>query len=230
MKYKHIFFDLDRTLWDFDTNSHETLLELCDTYKLNEKGILDYEEFIKTYKAHNEELWDLYRVDKISQQDLRRERFQRALADFGVDNFILSENIGEDYIEVCPRKNKLYPYAFEVLDYLKEKYSLHIITNGFDKTQHIKLEHANLSPYFNQIITSEKLGVKKPNPAIFAHALDVAEATKEESIYIGDNLVVDILGCQNFGIDGMFFNAERKGYNEKVSFEISCLSQIMEIL
>ena len=230
MKYKHIFFDLDRTLWDFDANSHETLLELCDTYKLNEKGIPDYEEFIKTYKAHNTELWDLYRVDQISQEDLRRERFQRALADFGVDNFILSENIGEDYIEVCPRKNKLYPYAFEVLDYLKEKYSLHIITNGFDKTQHIKLEHANLFPYFNQIITSEKLGVKKPNPAIFAHALDVAEATKEESIYIGDNLVVDILGCQNFGIDGIYFNPEKKKHEENVVFEISCLSQIMEIL
>ena len=230
MKYKHIFFDLDRTLWDFDANSHETLLELCDTYKLNEKGIPDYEEFIKTYKAHNTELWDLYRVDKVSQQDLRRERFQRALADFGVDNFILSENIGEDYIEVCPRKNKLYPYAFEVLDYLKEKYSLHIITNGFDKTQHIKLEHANLSPYFNQIITSEKLGVKKPSPAIFSYALDTAAATKEESIYIGDNLVVDILGCQNFGIDGIYFNPEKKKHEENVVFEISCLSQIMEIL
>ena len=230
MKYKHIFFDLDRTLWDFDANSHETLLELCDTYKLNEKGISDYEEFIKTYKAHNAELWDLYRVDQISQKDLRRERFQRALADFGVDNFILSENIGEDYIEACPRKNKLYPYTFEVLDYLKEKYNLHIITNGFDKTQHIKLEHANLTSYFNQIITSEKLGVKKPNPEIFAHALDVAEATKEESIYIGDNLVVDILGCQNSGIDGIYFNPDKKEHKENVSFEISCLSQIMEIL
>tara|TARA_B110000444_G_C18826146_1_gene590444 strand:- start:1465 stop:2157 length:693 start_codon:yes stop_codon:yes gene_type:complete len=230
MKYKHIFFDLDRTLWDFDANSHETLLELCDTYKLNEKGISDYEEFIKIYKNHNAELWDLYRIDKISQQDLRRERFQRSLADFGVDNFILSENIGEDYIEVCPRKNKLYPYAFEVLDYLKVKYNLHIITNGFDKTQHIKLEHANLISYFNQIITSEKLGVKKPNPKIFAHALDVAKATKEESVYIGDNLVVDILGCQNFGIDGMFFNPDKKEHKENVTFEISCLSQIMEIL
>jgi putative hydrolase of the HAD superfamily len=230
MKYKHIFFDLDRTLWDFDANSHETLLELCDTYRLNEKGISDYEEFIKSYKSHNTELWNLYRVDKISQQDLRRERFQRALADFGVDNFILSENIGEDYIEVCPRKNKLYPYAFEVLDYLKDKYNLHIITNGFDKTQHIKLEHANLTPYFNQIITSEKLGVKKPTPAIFAHALDVAEATKEESIYIGDNLVVDILGSQNSGIDGIYFNPGKKIHKENVSFEISCLSQIMGIL
>ena len=230
MKYKHVFFDLDRTLWDFDVNSHESLLELCDTYKLNKRGIEDYEEFIKIYKSHNAKLWDLYRENKITQQDLRRERFQRTLTEFGVDDFILSENIGEDYIQVCPRKNRLFPYAYEVLDYLKNKYSLHIITNGFEKTQHIKLDYANLTSYFNHIITSEKLGVKKPNSAIFLYALDLAAAKKEESIYVGDNLVVDILGSQNVGIDGLYFNPEKKEHNENVAFEISCLSHIMEIL
>ena len=230
MKYNHVFFDLDGTLWDFETNSYETLLELWTTYNLNKKGIPDYEKFIKTYKIHNAKLWDLYRLDKISQKDLRRERFQRTLADFGIDDFKLSENIGENYIELCPKKNKLFPYAFEVLDYLKEKYTLHIITNGFDKTQHIKLEHSNLTPYFNQIITSEKTGMKKPNPKIFDHALDLANAKHTESIYIGDNLVVDILACQNSEIDGMYFNPKKKRHNENVKFEISCLIQIMAIL
>ena len=230
MIYSNIFFDLDRTLWDFETNSHEALLEICASYNLNKRGISDYEEFIKIYKIYNTELWDLYSVDKISQKDLRRERFQRTLADFGINDFQLSEDIGEKYIEVCPRKNKLFPYTFEVLDYLKEKYNLHIITNGFDKTQHIKLEHSNLMQYFNQIITSEKTGFKKPNPKIFEHALDLANAKNTESIYIGDNLVVDILSCQNSGIDGMFFNPKKESHSENVKFEISCLSQIMEIL
>ena len=125
---------------------------------------------------------------------------------------------------------QLRPYALEILDYLKQKYTLHIITNGFDKTQHIKLKHSNLTPYFNQIITSEKTGFKKPNPKIFEHALDLANAKDIESVYIGDNLVVDILACQNAGIDGMYFNPEKKLHKEKISFEISCLSQIMEIL
>ena len=172
----------------------------------------------------------MYSVDKISQKDLRRERFQRTLADFGINDFQLSEDIGEDYIEVCPRKKKLFPFTFEVLDYLKEKYKLHIITNGFDKTQYIKLENSDLMPYFNQIITSEKTGFKKPNPKIFEHALEMANAKKMQSIYVGDNLVVDVLACQDCGIDGVYFNPKKEDHSENVKFEISCLSQIMEIL
>ena len=230
MNYQHIFFDLDRTLWDFDANSYETLLEICKIYRLNEQGILDYDKFIETYKVHNEFLWDLYRVNKISQQDLRRERFQRALADYEVDDYVLSEKMGNDYIEICPRKNKLYPFTIEILEYLKEKYCLHIITNGFEKTQHIKLDHANLMPYFINIITSEKIGVKKPDPRIFEYALDMAGSSVEEAVYIGDNLFVDILGCQNSGIDGIYFNPSKSLHSEDVRYEISCLSQLKEIL
>ena len=175
---KHIFFDLDRTLWDFEANSHETLLELCSTYNLSERGIKNYEEFIRNYKINNEKLWDLYRVNKISQIDLRKERFNKTLSDYGINDLKLTEKIDKDYMEICPKKNKLHPYTLEVLDYLKEKYTLHIITNGFDKTQYIKLKYSKLKPYFNQIITSEKSEVKKPNPGIFEHALNLANARK----------------------------------------------------
>ena len=227
---QNVFFDLDRTLWDFETNSDETLLELYNDYNLKEKGILSHEDFINTYKIHNENLWGLYRIDKISQKYLRRERFQITLKDFGINDLKLSEKIGVDYINICPKKNNLYPFAIEVLDYLKEKYNLHIITNGFHKTQHIKLKHAQIKQYFKLIITSEKTGVKKPNPEIFRQSLNLAKAKKEESVYIGDNLIIDILACQNFGIDGIYFNPEKKAHNEKVAFEISCLSEIKQIL
>ena len=230
MKYRHIFFDLDGTLWDFDANSYETLIELCSSYNLIQKGIVDYEQFINTYKIHNARLWDLYNVNKITQKDLRRERFQKTLADFGIHDFKLAEEIGEEYIRICPRKNKLFPYTFAVLDYLKAKYMLHIITNGFHKTQHIKLVQSNLKHYFNQIVTSENTGVKKPNPKIFEYALDLANAKNNESIYIGDNLEVDILACQDYGIDGLYFNPKKERHNQSVRFEISCLSQIMQIL
>ena len=226
---KHVFFDLDRTLWDFEYNSHETLLELCTTYNLRKRGITDYEEFIKKYKIHNEQLWDLYRVDKISQKDLRRERFQRALADYNIIDPILAEKIGEDYISVCPKKNKLFPHTIEVLEYLSEKYSLHIITNGFEKVQHIKLKYSNLEKYFDKIITSEQVGVKKPNPKIFNFALSRAKTTEKESIYIGDDLEVDIIGCQNCEIKGVYFNPKKISHSENTTFEISCLSQLKDL-
>jgi len=226
---KHIFFDLDRTLWDFEKNSHETLLELCVAHNLSAKGIEDYEAFIKNYKVHNEALWNLYRVDKISQKDLRRERFQRALADYNIVDPILAEKIGEDYISVCPKKDKLFPYTIEVLEYLSGKYSLHIITNGFEKVQHIKLKYSNLEKYFDKVITSEQVGVKKPNPKIFDFAISEAKTTAEQSIYIGDDLEVDIIGCQNCGIGGVYFNPEKIPHSEKPTFEISCLSQLKDL-
>ncbi|OUV75988.1 MAG: noncanonical pyrimidine nucleotidase, YjjG family [Flavobacteriales bacterium TMED123] len=223
---KHIFFDLDRTLWDFETNSHETLLEICEKYNLTNLGINNYADFIKKYKDINEKLWDLYRDNKITQKDLRRDRFQQTLSQYQITDFQLSEKIGEDYIDICPRKTKLFPYTIEVLDYLQSKYQLHIITNGFHKTQHIKLEHSNLTPYFHQIITSEKVGVKKPNPKIFEFSLSKVNASVEESVYIGDDLEVDVLGCQNCGIDGVYFNPKKIEHQENPKYEISCLSDL----
>ena len=229
MKYKHIFFDLDRTLWDFEENSNETLLELCNKYNIASRGISDHNEFITKYKIHNEHLWALYRENKISQKKLRSQRFYNTLLDYGIDDFKLSEKIGLDYIEICPKKTKLFPYVLEVLNYLKNKYYLHIITNGFEKTQLIKLKCSALMPFFLNIVTSEKIGFKKPNPKIFEYALQKSQAIKSESIYVGDDLEVDILGCQNFGIDGIFFNPQKTPHKEKVTYEISSLSQLLEI-
>ncbi len=229
MNYKHIFFDLDRTLWDFEENSKETLLELCNKYNIASRGISNYNEFIKKYKLHNKYLWGLYRENKISQKKLRSQRFYNTLLDYGIDDFKLSKKIGFDYIQICPKKTKLFPYVLEALNYLKNKYYLHIITNGFEKTQLIKLKYSALMPFFLNIITSEKIGFKKPSPKIFEYALQKTQAKKSESIYVGDDLEVDILGCQNFGIDGIFFNPQKIPHKEKVTYEISSLSQLLEI-
>lgn len=226
---KHIFFDLDRTLWDFEKNSHETLMEICETYNLKKLGVNSYTEFIKKYKVINEELWTQYRLDKISQKDLRRERFQQTLSKFNISDFKLAENIGEDYIDICPKKSKLFPHVIEVLDYLKSKYQLHIITNGFHKTQHIKLNYSKLTPYFNHIVTSEKVGVKKPNPKIFEYSMSITKCKTHECIYVGDDLIVDILGCQNFGIDGVYFNPLKIPHNEQPKYEINGLLELQEL-
>ena len=223
---KHLFFDLDRTLWDFESNSHETLIEICIKHKLDDRGVNDFDSFIRVYKDNNEKLWDLYRKNQISQKDLRRKRFEQTLNTYKIFDSKLSETIGEDYVNLCPKKTKLFPFVIEVLEYLFEKYSLHIITNGFEKVQHIKLKHSDLQKYFQHIITSEQVGVKKPNHKIFQFALKCAGAQKEESVYIGDDLIVDILGCQNFGIDGVYFNPDVIQHEESPKYEIRCLSEL----
>ena len=230
MKYKHIFFDLDRTLWDFEKNSHITLLQLISHFNLIEKGIDNAENFIKKYKIHNARLWDLYRENKINKEKLRSKRFLMALAEYGIDDKDLAEQFGLAYIKLSPLKTKLSPFTHEVLSYLKNKYILHIITNGFEEVQHIKLAAADLKKYFDVVVTSEKVGVKKPNAKIFEFALEQANAKAEQSIMIGDDLAVDVLGAEKAGMQGIYFNPNKEEHKEEVVHEIFCLSELMTLL
>jgi putative hydrolase of the HAD superfamily len=230
MSIKHIFFDLDRTLWDFEKNSHTTLLQLISHFNLTDKGVDTAENFIKKYKIHNAKLWNLYREDKIKKEELRSKRFLMALAEYGIDDKDLAEQFGLAYIKQSPLQTNLFPFSHEALFYLKTKYTLHIITNGFEEVQHIKLAAADLKQYFDVVVTSEKAGVKKPNSKIFEFALEQANAKAEESIMIGDDLVVDVFGAEKVGMQGIYFNPNKKEHKLEVVHEIFCLSELMTLL
>jgi putative hydrolase of the HAD superfamily len=228
--YKHIFFDLDHTLWDFNRNSEETLEELFEIYSLQELGIHAFADFLKTYRTVNEEKWDLYRKNRITKDELRATRFHDTLLTFEIDHPELAQKIDEEYISKSPYKTHVFPHAHEVLDYLAEKYELHIITNGFSEVQDVKLEHSKLKTYFRHKITSESIGVNKPDPKIFTHALRLANAKRTESIMIGDNLAVDIIGARNIGMDQVFFNPGQTPHHVKITHEITSLIQLKEFL
>ncbi len=229
--YKHLFFDLDRTLWDFEKNSHEVLLELYQHYDLLTKGIVDSKVFIERYKHHNEKLWDLYRQNKIEKDKLRDERFKITLDEFGINSPELAANLGEDYVAHCPKKTNLFPYVHSTLNYLKERYALHIITNGFEEVQYQKLENSNLIDYFEQIITSEQAGFKKPSQQIFKFSMLKAFAKPSDSLMIGDDLHADILGAKDIGMAQVFFNPLKHEHsNSEITYEINCLSELEEIL
>ena len=230
MNINHIFFDLDRTLWDFEKNSQDTLTQLIKRFELHSRGIDSVENFINIYKIHNEKLWNLYREDKITKSELRTIRFRLVLEEYGINDSQLAEDFGTAYIEESPLKTRLFPFTIEVLTYLQKKYKLHIITNGFQEVQHVKLEKSDLLQYFNAIITSEQVGVKKPNPKIFSYALNNAGAKIEESIMIGDDLEVDIIGAKLFGMKQVYFNPKKQKHQEELIFEIECLRELKEIL
>ncbi len=206
-RYKHLFFDLDHTLWDFDTNAKETLNELYTLFDLPKKGIAPYGDFYKAYLHHNEILWDRYHKGLISADELKWKRMWRTLLDFKIGDEPLARNLSAKFLEILPTKKNLFPHTTEILDYLNDKkYKLHLITNGFEKTQWSKLNNSGLGVYFTHVITSETSNSLKPKKEIFEYAVNKAKTSLAESIMIGDSLDADIQGAINAGMDSVFVN------------------------
>ncbi len=228
--YKHIFFDLDHTLWDYEGNAGEALHELYDHYQLGEKGMFSKAELVETFFAVNDMLWDDYNHHRIQRKDLRERRFPTIFKRLGLAIELRPQNIEKEYIALSPTKGKVFDHAHKVLEYLNPKYELHIITNGFDDIQSTKMSSAGIADYFKAIITSETAGFRKPDPRIFQLAMDRSGAQAEHSLMIGDNLRTDIGGARDFGMDQVFFNPGRKSHTDKVTYEISGLKELMTLL
>ncbi len=221
-----IFFDLDHTLWDFERNSALTFETIFRKHAIN----VNLTEFLKHYVPVNMKYWALYREDKIDQATLRYKRLKEV---FDLVPFQVSDAdihlISEEYIKYLPTFNHLFDGAIDVLDYLKPKYNLHIITNGFQEVQNGKLKNAKIEHYFTTVTNSEMAGVKKPNPKIFEFALQLAKAEKSNSLMVGDSLEADMEGAKNIGLDALFFNENKT--EEPHSFpQIYHLSELKNIL
>lgn len=229
MKYKHVFFDLDRTLWHFDENSKKVLNDIYVHFQLF-NSINSLDEFIEKYQEVNEAFWGLYREDKVTKEELRWKRFGDTLDWFNLKDNKMANEMVDYYVYHLPRQTLLLPETINVLDYLVEKYKLHIITNGFEETQYIKLKESGLSKYFQVIILSEKVGVKKPHPYIFKKAFSESGAIAKDSIMIGDDWYADIYGAKRVKMDAIYFNFKRLKHNNKVDKEIHCLSELYNIL
>ncbi|TMI96051.1 MAG: noncanonical pyrimidine nucleotidase, YjjG family [Bacteroidetes bacterium] len=207
MKYQHLFFDLDHTLWDFEANAKATLRELHTALSLEQKGVNDFELFHRNYIAHNEKLWERYRNGYIKQEELRVKRMWLTLLEFQIADEELAKELSVRFLDLLPTRTILFPHAKEILQYLSDKgYALHLVTNGFERTQHNKLLYSGLKPFFAEIITSEGSGSLKPNKEIFQFALSKCGTTPDQCIMIGDNIEVDIIGAMNAGIDQVYVN------------------------
>ncbi|POY39227.1 noncanonical pyrimidine nucleotidase, YjjG family [Solitalea longa] len=228
--YSHLFFDLDHTIWDFDKNAEQTLRELFDTYKLPSLGLKSADLFIEIYTENNHDLWAQYHKGLISKEHLRHERFNKTFRDLNVDERLIPSEFENDYVRICPTKANLFPHAHETLSYLQSKYRLHLISNGFYESTLIKVETTGIGKYFDHINISEKIGVNKPDPAIFYHALSLANATVPESMMIGDSLEADIAGAQAIEMDCVYFNPRNVKHEIKVDYEIKSLDELQQIL
>ncbi len=230
MPYKHLFFDLDHTLWDFDTNSRQALEDIYESLSLRDAGIHDFDLFHKLYLGHNERLWDRYRKGQMKVDELRWKRMALALLEFKNGDEELARKMGIEFLEILPTKKALFPDTIDVLNYLTEKkYMLHLITNGFEKTQHHKLKNAGIDSYFREVITSEGSNSLKPHPEIFEYALIKTGALKKESIMIGDTPEVDIFGAREAGIDQVYVNHSGNTEPVKATYTVFSLKELKEI-
>ncbi|RFZ81799.1 noncanonical pyrimidine nucleotidase, YjjG family [Mucilaginibacter terrenus] len=228
--YKHIFFDLDHTIWDFDRNAEETLLELYSVYKLADIGVQSAAEFIEIYTRNNHQLWAEYHLGKISKDVLRETRFKKTFLEMGVHPEAVPAAFEDDYVRLGPYKTNLFPHAHETLAYLQSRYTLHLISNGFKESTEIKVSGTGLGKYFQNVIISEVVGVNKPDPLIFQHAVELAGTTKEESLMIGDSLEADVRGALGFGMDAIYFNPFRVEKPADIPMQIHHLKELTLIL
>jgi len=229
-KYKHIFFDLDHTIWDFDRNAEEALHELYGVYGLKDLGLHSADLFIETYTRNNHRLWAEYHVGKITKDQLREARFKQTFLDLGMHPDIIPMGFEDHYVRLCPTKTNLFPDAHETLQYLSSKYALHLISNGFRESTEIKISGTNISGYFQNVIISEVVGVNKPDKAIFEYALNLAGATLLESLMIGDSLEADVYGALNFGMDAIYFNPNGLDKPDDVYAQITYLKELRSLL
>ena len=230
MQYDHIFFDLDHTLWDFETNSKETLHELYVSHRLGETLTPDFELFYSHYFEHNKRLWHRYNHGFIKQEELKWKRMWHTLLEFKIGDEKLAKTLSRDYLGILPQKKALFPYTVEILDYLTQRhYQLHVITNGFEKIQWAKLENAAIGNYFTHVITSESALSLKPHKEIFDFAMQKAGCLNTQSIMVGDNLDADIAGGMNAGMDTIFVNHINETASIQPTHTIYHLKELEEI-
>ena len=223
---RHIFFDLDHTLWDYDKNAQETLTELYDQLELN--SAVSLKKFINTYYEINDQMWLKYNSKLINRNYIKENRFLEVFRKVGIDESHAEES-SNYFMNNCSRKPHLIEHAKITLDYLFKKYKLHIITNGFNDVQPVKLSSSGIQEYFEVIVTSETSQARKPEPEIFQDALDKANATKVESVMIGDNPKTDIHGARDFGIKTILYDPSGRK-RSMADYSIQSLDELIRIL
>ncbi len=228
---RHIFFDLDNTLWDHRKNAYLTIKELFAQQKISERHNIDFELFHDTYHEINEKLWEQIRDGEIDKEYLRKYRFYNTFLKFAVDDEILADYFELNFLDEILKYNVLVPGAADLLDYLKAKdYKMHIISNGFQEVTERKCILSGIADYFETITSADSVGIRKPRPEIFQHSLDLAKAEKAESILIGDDWIADVKGAQRFGIDVIFFDVYNDNPQEENLKVIKHLSEVKQYL
>lgn len=191
---KWVFLDLDNTLWDFDGNANEALKELYKRHHLHLHTDYHVDQFVALYQDVNAAYWKRYEKGEVSKEVLRSARFTDTFDLMGIPAAIQPADVWQEYLDICPIMTRLMPNALEALQLLSQRFKLALLTNGFEVTQRIKIEASGIGEYIDFMVTSEALGVAKPNRDFFNHAMAKAGCKSDEVVYLGDTWDTDVEG------------------------------------
>lgn len=191
-----------------------------------------YEDFIRIYDMHNSILWNQYGIGMISKEQLKVARFWRPLEGAGVNDWKLSKEISDFYLDdTTTRLNKTLPGALETLAELQKRgYHQHIVTNGFKEVQYKKTHNSGIGKYIENIFISEEVGAMKPRKAFFDAVMSKINAHPSECAIVGDSPDNDIVGAQEYGIRTFFYNSRNclaEGMNTET---IDSLGDLLNVL
>lgn len=229
--YKAIFLDLDDTLWDCKQNALDAFLEVYNTFKLSDI-FQSFDHFCQLYYPNNDALWQAYSEGRIDKSTLNTTRFRYPFHQVGFRDNHFIDSFRDTYLALVPTKSKLIDGAIELLEYLKAKYPLYIISNGFTETQYTKIKSGGLEGYFQEIFLSDEIGYHKPSKEIFEFVLNKTKVNVKEALMIGDNIATDIIGAQKVMMDQIYFNPDKKEVNMYIAptYTVELLPEITNII
>ena len=232
--YRSLFFDLDDTLWAFHQNARDTLEEM---YLRLDYGrfFTDFGQFLQLYEQRNLELWDAYGRGEVTKDELNRQRFLYPLEAVGAGDASLARTFMEGFFSIIPGCRKLMPHCREVLDYLRPRYRLYILSNGFEELQCRKMRSAGIDGYFRRVVLSDEIGLLKPRAEIFHFALSATQSELRTSLMIGDSWKNDVAGAAAVGMDQVYYDVTEEGDDPahlpfRPTYHIRDLRELMDFL
>lgn len=204
-KYKYLLFDLDNTLLDFTKSSEVSFKKMIGQYSNEDVDYL-FSEYYKINKA----CWEAVERNEIPLSEVKIVRFERFNTKFDIE--VSPKEINAHYFALLRETIFFVDHAKEVLNELKNKgVGMSIVTNGLKEVQERRLELSGILPFFDAVIISDAIGVKKPEEAFFTYTLkQIPMFDKDEYLVIGDTPGSDILGAYNFDMPSCWFNPNNK--------------------
>lgn len=227
MKYSHLLFDADDTLFDFPKADDQAFSIMCRLHQ-----VPDTQETRDLYHRINQELWSAFDRREVSKDFVTLERYVRFFRALGLDRDAARAN--RDYLKALGRCNVPLPHAEAVCrELVRRGHKLYIVTNAVASVQRSRLERSVLAELITGAFISEDAGAAKPDKAYFDYALArIPGAGAENCLVIGDSLATDIRGANNAGLPCCWFNPHGKARQGDITidYEITDLRQLLDIV